>query len=196
MNRIAPLSLAAVVALTLSACGGTTGSEQTEAAEPATTVEAPAVETKTTEAPEPEPTTEPAEEVQDALVEFGETWEYEDGASVTVNHVGTTVAGEYAAGAEPGGTIHLFEVTVTNNTSGIMDAAEIHGIVNYGTTVAERVFDEGLDYTFQGKILPGKSMTEVQGYAMPTSVEQEVLFSITPSWMHEDAMFFGTLPAV
>lgn len=178
----------------LTACGGTGGEPAADDSTPtpAATVEAPAVETETTEAA-PEPMPEPTEDAQSQLAEFGTPYEYEDGVVVTVKHVGETVAGDYAAGAEPGASIMLFEVTVTNNTEGIMDAAEIHGIVNYDTTVAERVFDEGLDYTFQGNVLPGKAITEVQGYAIPTDAPQEVLFSVTPSWNHEEALFYGTI---
>lgn len=205
-TRIAALSLG--VALLATGCTQQTSEERPADAAPPTpqaTVSAPPVEFATeapTEAPTVEPSQTPEPEVTEGetlesqLAQFGDSWDYDDGISVTVVAVGPAIATDTAAGAEAtGGEMVLFDVTITNNSKAIFDPSMVYTTVNYASTTAEQVFDSaaGIMPTFEGKILPGGSLTERQAYAIPTSVPNDVLFSVSPSWDHDESLFFGAL---
>ncbi|WP_026533799.1 hypothetical protein [Arthrobacter sp. H14] len=193
-------TLAISCGIVLAATGCTTGAEQTSGSEPEA-IQAPASSPAPESAPAPEPSPEspsPAPEVEESLVEFGETWEYEDGIAVTVTHAGAAQASQYASGAdETGGQMRLFKITIENGTDGIFDPAGAYTTVNYGDTgkVAERVFDSGQGYgdMWQGKILPGKEQSLTLPFAVPTDKAYEVLLSVAPGFEYEDAIFLGTV---
>lgn len=134
--------------------------------------------------------------VQDELAAFGEEWTYEDGLTVKVSYLGGETASEYASGAEATeGQLRLFEVSITNNSEEIFDPAMFNASINYGAegTAGKRVFDSaiGLDGQFQGKILPGGTQTVKMGYAVPNDAPLDLLMTTSPSWDHDEKLFFG-----
>ncbi|GAA1346971.1 hypothetical protein [Arthrobacter roseus] len=190
ITTTAVLTLAAL-ALTggLTACSVDGGPPSADGpATPQMTMEAPAADAVVEE----EEAEEVEESAQDQLSAYGETWEYDDGIAVTVSTKGQTVAGEYAFGANPGDQVLLFEVTITNNGTAIFDPTMASSTVNYDSTSAERVFD-GDTVVFEGKILPGASLTETQAFAIPNTKATDVLYMLTPDFEHEEALFFGSI---
>lgn len=158
---------------------------------------APAAETASTPTESPESPT-PAPDVQESLVDFGQTWEYEDGIAVTVTHEGGAQASQYAVGAEEtAGQMRIFDISIKNGTDAIFDPVGAYTTVNYGDNgqVAERVFDSEAGYgdMWQGKILPGKKQSLTMAFAIPTDAPSEVLLSVAPGFEYEDALFLGTL---
>lgn len=137
-----------------------------------------------------------SDDLQDELAAFGEEWTYDDGLTVKVSYLGGENASEYASGAEAsGGQLRLFEVSITNNSEEIFDPAMFNASINYGAegTAGKRVFDSaiGLDGQFQGKILPGGTQTVKMGYAVPNDAPLDLLMTTSPSWDHEEKLFFG-----
>lgn len=180
MNKTTSIATIALTALFgLTACS--------TAGEPA----APVPEESATAAPAA--ATEPASDATEGTAKFGKTWIYDSGIEVTVKQAGGAEASEYAAGVEEtGGHYGLYEVTIANGTDEILDPSMTNVEVNYGDSgsPASRVFDEGLDDFFQGKVLPGKSQTITEGYAIPAG--EDVIMSVTPDFSHDDAIFVGT----
>lgn len=195
-KSLTALALAAMLGLT--ACS--TEATKSDAAESPAASESSA-------APKEAPSSEPvpsqsskapskAKDIKDELAAFGEEWTYEDGIAVKVTYAGAGMASEYAAGAEDtGGQIRLFDVSITNNSEAIFDPAMFMADINYGAegTAASRVFDSanGIGDQFQGKILPGGTQTVSMAYAIPTDVPVDLIATITPSWEHEEKLFYG-----
>jgi hypothetical protein len=140
-------------------------------------------------APAPEPT--PTEE---GPAKFGQTFTYPDSIAISVAKPVAGTTSEYAYGAkQTAGNIRILTVTITNNTKKVFDPSQVTADLNYGPdgTAADRVFDSAqLGEGFDGKILPGKKQVAKMAFAVPAG-PQELLFSIAPSFSHDDALFMG-----
>lgn len=147
-------SLTSVIALavTLSACGPQQA-EVTEESQPATTA---------TTAASAEP---PTGEVN-AMPKFGDTVTYPDGLKITVKDLGEFEPSETSAGNE-GGTPHKIEITVENGSDNPVDPNLLHATASSGGKESNQIFDSeaGLNGVPTTTVLPGKSVTWVEGYA-------------------------------
>ena len=135
-------------------------------------------------------------DASDEVAEFGEEWTYDDGISVNIAYTGGKTASQYAAGAEAtANQIRLFDVSVTNNSKEVFDPAMFNVDVNYGAegTAAKRVFDSGsgLDGQFQGKVLPGGTQKVTMAFAVPIDGPLDLLVTTSPSWDHDEKLYFG-----
>ena len=137
-----------------------------------------------------------ASEASDEVAEFGEEWTYDDGISVNIAYTGGKTASQYASGAEAtANQVRLFDVSVTNNSKEVFDPAMFNVDVNYGAegTAAKRVFDSGsgLDGQFQGKVLPGGTQKVTMAFAVPIDGPLDLLVTTSPSWDHDEKLYFG-----
>lgn len=159
------LSLTSVIALavTLSACGPQQA-EVTEESQPGTTA------TTTASA---EPTTGEV----DAMPKFGDTVTYPDGLKITVKDLGKFEPSETAAGNE-GGTPHQIEITLENGSDNPVDPNLLHATASSGGKESNQIFDSeaGLNGAPTTTVLPGKSVTWIEGYAFadPDDVTFEI----------------------
>ncbi|WP_461168812.1 DUF4352 domain-containing protein [Arthrobacter sp. Z1-15] len=137
-----------------------------------------------------------ASDASDEVAEFGEEWTYDDGISVNIAYTGGKTASQYASGAEAtANQVRLFDVSVTNNSKEVFDPAMFNVDVNYGAegTAAKRVFDSGsgLDGQFQGKVLPGGTQKVTMAFAVPIDGPLDLLVTTSPSWDHDEKLYFG-----
>ena len=137
-----------------------------------------------------------ASDASDEVAEFGEERTYDDGISVNIAYTGGKTASQYASGAEAtANQVRLFDVSVTNNSKEVFDPAMFNVDVNYGAegTAAKRVFDSGsgLDGQFQGKVLPGGTQKVTMAFAVPIDGPLDLLVTTSPSWDHDEKLYFG-----
>lgn len=185
---IAGASFALILGLT--ACsGGTENYPEGKISDATTSAAAAPVAAPSTEAPAPAPEPTPT-----GPAKFGQTFTYPDGIAITVAKPVAGVASKYAYGAEQtGGNLRIVTVTITNGTKKVFDPGVVTEDLNYGPdgTAAEQVFDSAqLGEGFEGKILPGKKQVAKLAFAVPAG-PQDLLFSISPSFSHDDALFMG-----
>jgi hypothetical protein len=194
MKKFAIITVSAAILLGATACGTEgTPSSAPASAPPASSTAGPApASTPESVTPSAEPTETPTEESSVRTANFGESYKYDDGTTIAVSKPTRGVSGQYSAGGNPGDSILIFKVTVTNGTKKVMEAGTVYATMNYGvdSTAADQVFDEGIN-GFEGKILPGKKQTATMAFSVPAGAT-DVLMSIKPSFEYEDAMFLAS----
>jgi hypothetical protein len=91
----------------------------------------------------------------------------------------------------------MFDVTLTNGTSGLYDPTLLTISTVYGAAGAQasQVFDsaQNLGTPFSGKVLPGKAQTVRMAFAIPPEGLSDVTMTVTPDFSHNDAIFTGGL---
>ncbi|MGV9196705.1 hypothetical protein ACTOVL_05845 [Arcanobacterium canis] len=120
---------------------------------------------------------------------LGETVTYPDGLAITVKDLGKFKPGQFASGAEKG-TPHKIQITLKNGTDKPVKPATFNVVASSGGQEASQVLDlaNGLDFPPSTSVLPGKSITWVEGYAFadPKDVTLEVQ---AIDFKHENVVF-------
>lgn len=173
-----------LIPLALTACGvapdepTTTVTETTTSSSWTPTTEAPASAEPTTEAPA---SADPA----DLSLSFGETFEWEDGVKATVSTPTSFTPTEYAAGGEGYPSHVKMTVTIVNGSDAPLDASFVSPTVQSGQREGDEVFDDGLEGSPLGSILPGRTVTYDAGYGVDDP--SDIVAEFAPTWDHDYA---------
>ncbi|MGP3971795.1 serine/threonine-protein kinase [Streptomyces sp. 6N223] len=98
----------------------------------------------------------------------GETAQYESGLTITISGLTEFTPGEYAIGMQPGDGAYMTTVTVENNGEESIDVfLSLTARAGESGTTVEQIYDDGLEYSLSGTLLPGRQMTGDLGYAVP-----------------------------
>jgi hypothetical protein len=99
-----------------------------------------------------------------------ETAQYESGLTITVSGLTEFTPGEYAIGQQPGDGTYKTTVTVENNGEEAIDVfLSLTARSGESGSTVEQIYDDGLEYSLSGTLLPGRTMTGDLGYAVPPS---------------------------
>jgi hypothetical protein len=189
---VVPTFAVAMAGMALSGCSdpGTTST-------PESTKSASASSEKTAE-----PASDDDDKSEDATTtaSFTEAVEYDDGVKVEVSKIEHGKIGQYASGGKPGGDKTMFTIRITNKSKEAFDPALAIPSVTYGEagTNADTVFDVDDDSAdtsvgFQGKILPGKSMSATWAFAIPKAELGNVTLQLPVDVLgKEPAIFTGS----
>ncbi|GAA2618375.1 hypothetical protein [Streptomyces tubercidicus] len=175
---------AAALALSLSACGGTSINSQTPHSEKA--------EETVTPASEPEPTDDPSQS-SDQPHSLTDTVTYENNASVTLQGFSRGVSHDYAA---PGNTPYIrFNVRVANGAKSTLDVTAMTVNCQYGDEEgkqAESIFDDGLEGSPSTKLLAGRTVNVPWACELPKN-QQHVQIEVTPTPESAAAIYTGSI---
>jgi hypothetical protein len=194
------ISLATIAVLALGGCGGT-GTEGVSPADgPATSETTPADE-PTDETTTEEPTEEPTD-TEATPATFKEKYIYEDKVEVEVIKIQhgkvTRADAEYAEPeAKAGDDYVIFTVRVKNGSKAKIDASSSWS-VTYGPdgTEAESPYlasKSNVEEDISGKILPGRSKTATDTFAVPRKYQNDPVLEFTFDFEHEAAIFSGSI---
>ena len=194
MRRSIITIIGATAALSLTACGSTTGSSSddeprgtntsssytSEATEDEVDVDAygDAADEAVDEAPAPdEPNT------------FGSTYTFDDGVSIHVSEPEPFTPTEWAAGGESHDQHVSFSVRVVNKSGAPFDASMIYASVASGAGEGDEVFDTdaGLDGPPETSVLDGREVTWKVGFGVDDP--EDIVMQVEASWDHDPAIF-------
>jgi hypothetical protein len=191
------VSLATIAALALGGCGGTAtdgvspgnGPAASESAE--TPVEGGGATDEPTEEPTKQPTT----------ANFTEKYVYEDKVEVEVikiQHGRVTRADEEYAKpeAKAGDDYVILTVRVKNGSKVKLDAYSSWNLT-YGADGTEAktpyLASRSVNQDISGKILPGRSKTATDTFAIPKKYQNDPVLEFTFDFEHEAAIFSGSI---
>jgi serine/threonine protein kinase len=98
----------------------------------------------------------------------GETAEYESGLTITISGLTEFTPGEYASGQEAGDGAYKTTVTVENNGEESIDVyLSLTARSGESGRSVEQIYDDGLEYSLSGTLLPGRQLTGDLGFAVP-----------------------------
>lgn len=118
---------------------------------------------------------------------FGETWEYDDGLTVTVSAPEAFSPTDTAAGGEAFDHHVKFTVTVVNGTGAPFDPSMITESVQSDNMEGDAVFDDGLEGAPMTTVLDGRETTFDVGYGV--SNPDDIVLEVSPSFEHDSAIF-------
>lgn len=132
------------------------------------------------------PTTTESPESQNPV--FSETYDWEDGISITVGVPESFTPGEYSAvdGAED----HLmFEVKIVNGTDANFDPSMFTSTLQSGNAEAESVYDSdaGIEGSPSTTLLAGREAVFKIGYGV--SNPDDLVLEVSPDFEHDSAIF-------
>ncbi|MBC9712418.1 DUF4190 and DUF4352 domain-containing protein [Streptomyces sp. TRM66268-LWL] len=126
---------------------------------------------------------------------FGDSYEWEDGVTITVSEPKAYTPDQYAAGHAKGNKAFQFTVTVENGSKEKLDGAGIYPSLRDGKGAeAELVFD-GSNGTklIEGTILPGKKAVATYAFSIPAGAEKELQMEISPDLIeYDNAIWTGS----
>ncbi|WP_245769294.1 DUF4190 domain-containing protein [Streptomyces indicus] len=126
---------------------------------------------------------------------FGDSYEYEDGVTVTVSEPKAYTPDEFAAGHEKGNKAFQFTITIENGSKEKLDISSAFPTLRDGQGAdAEMVFD-GSNGTkpFGGSVLPGKKATAKYAFSVPAGAEKDLQLEMSPEILeYEDAIWTGS----
>lgn len=176
---------APLLALALTACGqAATPTTETPRGTNAPT----ASETTATSEPEPEATAEPAGAT---TAKFGETFDYEDGVSVTISKPKEFKPSEYIE-VDKGATPLSFTVTVVNGSDAPLDLVLFNASLQSSNEEAAQLFDvekkmEGAPST---SLLPGREAQFLVGFGAKDPAD--LVLEASPGFEYDAAIWTNT----
>lgn len=186
--RLTTLTVAAAFALT--GCAGTIPSDSSDSSSTSSSSSTSTSESDTGYEPgswadEPVEDEATGESYEDYQLTFGETFEWEDGASASVTKPVNYVPSTYAAGGE--GYQHHVKMTVkiVNDSSVPLDASFVSPTVTSGERAGDEIFDDETGYGAESAILPGRSITFDVAYGVDDP--DDVIAEFAPTWGHDYA---------
>jgi hypothetical protein len=132
--------------------------------------------------------------------DFHHKYVYDDGLQIEVTGIraGHFTASEiqYAAtGEKKGDPYVVFTVRVRNGSPSIVDLSSSETVV-YGPDGKEAEFTNvpaGSGGGLNGKLLPGRSRTEVFAYLIPDKYQDDVVMEYSADLEHDSALFAGSV---
>ncbi|WP_460513729.1 hypothetical protein [Frigoribacterium salinisoli] len=119
---------------------------------------------------------------------FGDTWQYDDGLTVTVSAPEPYTPSEYASGADQAEAV-VFTITIENGTEANFDPSLSIPNVSSGGTEASRIVDfEGATGLPPSTTVPSGQSVSWQAAFSVVDPEQIVL-DVAPSFDHDAAVF-------
>ena len=145
--------------------------------------------------PTPDPTPEPSEEPEeedDSVGKIGDTMTFEDGIEVTITKIKMVTAGEYDDAAKDGKYLAV-TVKIKNGTNKSFDPSLAGVELSYGVDgdQAEQALNDETDYSFDGKIAPGRSKSITMAWVVSAKQAKDIQISVSPSWDHGEVIFLG-----
>jgi hypothetical protein len=118
-----------------------------------------------------------------------------DGASVTMTGAHQQVTGGQGPGVLVGQPQTVFQLSLTNGSSGPLDLGGVVVQARYGSdgTVAGALYD-GSSVDFSGTLAPGATATAVYSFAIPDDQLDNVRLSVDIDGRHFPAVFTGAVP--
>ena len=172
----------AVVALATIALTGCTGGEKSTDAPRGTNSP-----TATTE-PVPEPS-EAEAPTSDGTLAFGETFNWENGVSMTITGPEFFKRDEWASGGEEFDDHVAFEILIVNGSDEPLDLALFTATAQSGNIEADPVFDT--DNRMEGspttKVLPGREISFRYGFGVADP--EDIVLEATPGWEYDSALW-------
>ncbi|SDS01589.1 hypothetical protein SAMN04489860_0602 [Paraoerskovia marina] len=129
---------------------------------------------------------DPADAVSE-VAGFEEVFIYTDGLEVSVSTPEAYTPGDYAYQSDEGGEPIVFDVTVTNGTNENLDGSYILTNVISDGREAVKIYDDGIDGRGSGTILPGKSHTFSNAFAVENPDDLQI--EISPDYAYDTAIF-------
>jgi hypothetical protein len=199
------MSVGAILMVLLAGCGGVEGDVSSTSDSPIATSES--VDPQNCQDPQfyeenlelcaggGEPSPEAASPPTSAAAvnpRFGETYEYEDGLSLTISAPQPYTPSDSAAVGEPVPTqFVVFEVTIKNGTGGNYDPVSFTATMQSGNTEQQQVFDSaaGIGGTPTTPILPGRE--SVFRIAFGAGDPNDLVMQVSPGFEY-DAVIYTT----
>lgn len=128
------------------------------------------------------------------VAEFGDTWTWEDGVSVSVVSAMPYEVGQYATGVQTGQIGVIVTVTVTNGTTTILDLDLCRVDLRAGDTglIASRIDDpDNVGEQLGGILAPGQVATGEVAFGVDPANVGKVDIAVTPTMDYETALFSG-----
>ena len=178
MHRL--IVLVPLLALT-TACSSTGGEVSDTAAQGVNRPSAGATGPES-RAPSPSPS-------QATTAKFGQSFEFEDGISVSVSPPEPFTRNEYAAGGEGAAAHLLFTVTIVNGGQANYDPNLFYASLQSGNVEADQVFDgeSGLNGSPTTPVLPGRETTFKIGFGV--SDPADLVMQVAPGFEYDGAIF-------
>ncbi len=126
---------------------------------------------------------------------FGDSWEYDDGVSVTVSEPAAYKPDEFAAGHEKGNTAIQFTITIENGGKEKLDITTALPSLRDGKGAdAEMIFDGSYaTKPFEGTVLPGKKATAKFAFSIPAGAEKDLQMELSPEVIeYDNAIWTGS----
>ncbi|KJK12683.1 hypothetical protein UB45_07540 [Terrabacter sp. 28] len=200
-NVTTTAAVAALSILALASCGkqiegaGTTAkaAQPAAAASSGATSDAgnfPTPEPADLQTSDAEPVAEetPEEPAAPESIRFGQTWEWEDGVTVTVSKPEKFKPSYTAMGGDGFKTHVRFTITLKNGSKEKLELFGTPTIVS-GDTEGEAVFDtaKGLNGPPDSKVQPGRTVKFKVGYGVTNTTD--LVLEYAPTFSHDDATF-------
>lgn len=192
MKRTIITIVGATAALSLAACGSTTGSSSNdeprgtntssdytrESIEDEAEVEADTADEAVDEVPAP-----------DEPNKFGSTYTYDDGISIHVSELTEFTPNEWAAGGEGYPHHVLATIRVVNNSGAPFDASMVYPTVASGSSEGDSVYDSenGIGGPPETTVLDGREVSWKAGFGVEDP--SDIVMELEASWDHAPAIF-------
>lgn len=185
----ASLAATAALALALTGCAATGGASSDDSPSGSNR---PTTSSSSTSEPEEDAVAdaETADDTAsaDEILDFGETFIYEDGVSLTVGEPKQVTPGPWAYPEVSEAT--SFTITVVNDSDAALDVAGAYPTVQSSNVEAEEVYDDDYSGAPETAVLPGREATWTVAFA--TSDPSDLVFQMAPTWEHREAIFTNT----
>jgi len=186
----ATLGLITALTLSLTACGGITGSEsdgdpsgsnRPSSSSSSSVTPEPASDSAEADAADLEYSDQPGESA------FGKAYTYSDGLSVKVGEPQPYTPDEWAAGGENHDQHVSFEVTIVNDTEAAFDPTFATSTVQSGNTEGDEVYDDTVGGAPGTSVLAGRETTYTVAYGVDDPAD--IVFEMSPSFEHVSVIF-------
>lgn len=192
MKRMSLPIFALAAALTLVGCVETEGKDTTETAKVGSNASTEAPSDASEDGAAEETVDSEAELEDDGIATFGETYEWEDGLSISVSAPKPFKPTDSASGGEDAAAHLRFTVVVVNGTGAKFDASGFSSTLQSNDQEADEVFDAagGLDGSPSTTLLPGRQAKWEIGYgvANPDDLVLEI-----EDWEHSSVIFTNAM---
>jgi hypothetical protein len=147
-----------------------------------------------------EPTTEadiggsPDKPEDPKVAKVGEWARADDGVMFRVAKLTKGTVGQYAAGGSPGDPAVILTVQLRNSGSKRFDLSAVDVTVRLGKdgTEADKVFQDGVDGSFDGTLAPGRTVTAKYMFAAQSRGDLKVVsVEIAPGYEYDSFTFEG-----
>ncbi|MGW4034344.1 DUF4352 domain-containing protein [Streptomyces sp. NPDC004838] len=120
----------------------------------------------------------------------GDASAYKDGLKVTVSAPKSFTPSEVAAGHTAGNKAYKVTVVIENTGTKKFDSTLVLADARAGAdgVTAEQIFDQKVDSSFDGMIMPGKKATVTFGFSAPADAKN-LTVEITPGFDHDPAQW-------
>lgn len=175
--------LAPLLALT-AACSSTSGEVTDTAAQGSNRPSASAAAQEPAESTKPSPSP-----TKSTTAKFGQSFEFENGISMTVSAPEPYTRDEYASGGEDAAAHLAFTVTIVNGSDANYDPSLFYATVQSGNTEAEQIFDSanGLNGSPSTAVLPGRETTFKIGFGVADPAD--LVMEVAPGFEYDAAIF-------